>query len=51
MEVTEGFICPTSLRKSKSSLLCSNFSPADNRALRGMLRVISWNMIYLLASA
>lgn len=41
LEVTEWFICPGSLNRSKSSLLCSHFSPAENQALRGMPHVIS----------
>lgn len=43
-EVTEWFIWPAVLgsqSRSKSSLLCSHFSPADNQALRGMPRVIN----------
>lgn len=41
LEVTEWFICHRALSRSKSSLLCSHFSPADNQALRGMPHVIS----------
>lgn len=37
----EWFIRPGSLSRSKSSSLCSHFSPADNQALRGKPHVIS----------